>query len=106
MHDGLFKPGQSGNPQGRPKGSRNKVSNDLREKITDFLSGQFETIKTLFADEDKKLSPRDKLKFYTELLQYGLPKLSSVSTEIDIDKLSDEDIEDLYRKIEEMANKD
>lgn len=38
IQDTCFKPGQSGNPAGRPKGSRNKVS----EKLLEALASDFD----------------------------------------------------------------
>ena len=39
-----FEPGESGNPNGRPKGSQNKETRTLREKIDYLLEDQFEMI--------------------------------------------------------------
>jgi hypothetical protein len=59
-----FQKGQSGNPSGRPKGSRNKVS----EKLLETLAEHFEThgkeaIEKVYAE-----SPRDYLKIVASLV--------------------------------------
>jgi Family of unknown function (DUF5681) len=74
-----FEKGKSGNPDGRPEGAKNKVGLQLRETITDFLESNFEKVVLDF----DKLQPKDKAKLYCDLLQYGLPKLQSVSLGID-----------------------
>ena len=79
-----FKKGISGNPDGRPIGSANKTSLQLREAITDFLETNFEKIRTDFED----LKPKDRAKLYCDLLQYGLPKLQAIHGEnSDINKI-------------------
>lgn len=69
-----FKKGYSGNPTGKPKGAKNKTTLDLRKAINDFLNENFEKIKS---DIDS-LEPKDRVKIYIDLLQYGLPKLQTV----------------------------
>jgi len=78
-----FIQGQSGNPNGKPLGTKNKTSNHLRELITDFLSENFEKVR----DDFETLSPKERTKLYCDLLQYGLPKLQSVNLETTGDNL-------------------
>ena len=85
---------------GRQKGSLNKVNNELRDKINDFLEDEFDYVK----DAIKNLEGKEKVKYYLDLLQYGLPKLQAMQLENDFDKLSDEDLDRLYNKIIEQAN--
>jgi hypothetical protein len=80
---------------GRQMGTPNKVTGELRTVITDFLNGEFENVKKEF----KKLEPKDKLKFYTDLLQYGLPKLQATSLDFDFNKLSDEQLNEVINKL-------
>ena len=82
---GTFLPG---NP-GKPKGAKNKINQDLRDKISLFLNDEFEEVVTDF----RKLEPKDRLKFYTDLLQYGLPRLQATSLEIDLDKMDEEQLD-------------
>lgn len=65
-----LKKGQTNNPEGRPKGSRNKVNKELRKMIKDFLEENLEN----FQEEFAELETKDKLKFITDLLPYGLSK--------------------------------
>lgn len=90
-----FEKGISGNFEGRPKGSKNKINNELREKIGELLNMQFDKIKEDFIG----LEPKERIRFYTDLLQYGLPKLQAVQLETEFEKLSDEQLDELYERI-------
>ena len=94
-----FNKGNSGNPAGKPKGAKNKVTLQLRELITQFLEERFETIVIDF----KKLEPKERVKFYCDLLQFGLPKLQSVSTEIDFEKLTDEQLDEIIERLKKSS---
>lgn len=83
-----FEKGNSGNPDGRPKGTNNKLSKQLRETINDFLETNFEVV----INDFEKLTPKERLKFYCELLQYGLPKLQAVQMGTEFENLSDEQL--------------
>jgi predicted component of type VI protein secretion system len=95
-----FKFGVSGNPDGRPKGSTNKTSIQLRETINNFLETNFEKIVLDFA----KLKPNERVKFYTDLLNYGLPKLQAVQIENDFDSLTDDELDHIINKLKKTNN--
>lgn len=94
-----FEKGTSGNPSGKPKGAKNKVSLQLRETITDFLENNFEKV----ARDFSKLQPKDRAKLYCDLLQYGLPKLQSVSLAMDFEKLTDEQLNKIIDELKSYA---
>lgn len=93
-----YKKGESGNPGGRPKGTKNKNTMLLRDMITVFLEDNFQQVITDF----KELPPKDRMKLYCDLLQYGVPRLQAVQIEKDFDNLSDEQ---LHAIINELKNK-
>ena len=95
-----YKKGQSGNPEGRPKGSHNRVGKDLRERVVNFLSDEFTTVQNDF----KKLKPRDRVRLYCDLLQYGLPKLQSVTLEAQLERMTDDQLNDLFKRLRATEN--
>lgn len=91
---GLHK-GQTNNRQGRPKGSGGKKNKELRGTISAFLETNFSKIAADFA----KLAPKERAKVYCDLLQYAVPKLSAISTEVKFENLTDQDLDIIIDKI-------
>lgn len=92
-----FEKGKTGNPAGRPKGTANKVTTQLRETLAAFLDEKFEQIKKDF----EKLHPTTRVRLYIELLQYGVPKLQAVHLETEFDQLSDDQLQELVDTLKE-----
>ncbi len=66
-----FKKGQSKLPgAGRKPGSPNKVTADIRARVADFLTGDFET----FKNKMRELDPDAYCRTYVALLPYVTPK--------------------------------
>lgn len=63
------KKGQTGNPNGRPKGAKNKVTAELKERVKYFIESNLELIEADF----KVLEPKERVNFYTQLLKFAIP---------------------------------
>jgi hypothetical protein len=87
--------GQSGNPMGRPKGSINKTTFHLRGLIADFLTSNFNKITTDF----ESLQPKERLRFYCELLQFGLPKLQTTLLESQYESIPEEQLDKIISEL-------
>jgi hypothetical protein len=70
------KKGQTGNPNGRPKGTPNKTTAEMKETIQLFIELNFEQIQKDFAI----LEPRERVTLYERMLKYVIP--SKVEQEI------------------------
>jgi hypothetical protein len=95
-----FKKGQSGNLKGRTKGSQNLVTKQIRECITLFLENNFERLENDF----ESLPPRDRIKVYCDLLQYGVPKLQTVQLESDFERLTDSELDTIINDLKGNIN--
>jgi len=74
--------GMTNNKAGRPKGSTNKITGKLRESITKFVEDNFDEVVIIW----KQMDPKDKLRFYRDMIQYVVPKLqSSDINDIDVE---------------------
>lgn len=70
---------RDGTPSGgRKKGSLNKRTQETRDRIAKVLA----LIESQYLDEDiKKLTATQRLSFYSDLIEYAVPKLARVEHE-------------------------
>lgn len=90
------KPGRTGNPNGRPKGSQNKITKTTKE----WIAGLIDQNRKQVERDLKKLEPKDRIAMIEKLLQYVIPKASTVN--INLERLNDQQLDQL---IDEMINK-
>ena len=88
--------GKTNNPAGRPAGIPNKMNKFLREEIFNFVTDNFPIVQ----DDFRKLQPRERVKFYIDLLSYCLPRLESISiNELGLETLTDEQLDQIINKL-------
>jgi hypothetical protein len=80
---------------GRQKGTTNKITKELRERIKDFLENNFEKIELDFS----KLEPIQKVTVFSSYLKFVLPALQASSVDLNISKLSDEELNQLLQTL-------
>jgi hypothetical protein len=95
-----FEKGESGSTAGRPKGAMNARAKLLRQMISDFLVENFEEVQKCF----KEIPPKEKIKAYCNLLAFAVPKLRP-SDELMLERLSDDELNELFEKLKEAANR-
>ena len=74
-----YKKGVSGNPNGRPKGAKNKVTAALIERVEQLIANNFETLES----DLRELEPRERVKAIISLLNYALPKRHSIAVPLE-----------------------
>lgn len=67
-----FKPGQSGNPKGKPKGTLSKVTVDVRQAIAVFAQANVENMSVWLNEIE---DPAKRMDLYLRAIEYHLPKL-------------------------------
>lgn len=79
-----WKKGQSGNPAGRPKGSKNKVQSELRWAFTELQERQFENVEKWLAETAAE-DPAKALDLYLKMTEYIMPKLARTENVHEVD---------------------
>lgn len=96
--------GKTNNPNGRPPGSKNKNTKQLREWVTGFIDANTSQIEK----DWKQLEPKDRITAFQQLLKYSLPTLQAVNVtndlEMQLQALTDDQLEELMNKILEHYN--
>lgn len=77
--------GKTGNPNGRPKGTPNKVTQDVRK----WLSSVIDRNRKQMEKDLKALPPKERLQMLERLMQYVVPKQQAVTADIDVSVLSE-----------------
>jgi hypothetical protein len=99
-----FIEGQSGNPNGKPQGVKNKAGKPIRDLITAFVYDNWPQAIIDF----KTLKPSERLQFLEKIFKYVVPVLQSVhhteDLKADLESLSDEQLETLTERILQHNN--
>ena len=100
------KKGISNNPNGRPRGAKNKVTRSAKELLSGFITKKLERIEELYV----VLEPKDQAKLISNLMGFVMPKMTEVSIENEIgyllgniDKLNDEQLDRLHQIINDVV---
>ncbi len=80
---------------GRQKGTPNKATTEMRTWLKDFLDNNQAQIEKDF----KALEPAQRLQMFERLLQYTLPKMQSVNASIDLNTLSEAQLDTIINEI-------
>lgn len=78
-----FKKGQSGNPAGRPKGAKDKITREARDLFVSIMNGEVKHIEDAL-DALRSESSEKYLKALSGLLPYFMPKQAELSVTTDI----------------------
>jgi hypothetical protein len=80
---------------GREKGTPNKVTTDLRTWVNELLDSNRRQV----AKDIKRLEPQQRVMIFEKLLGYAIPKMQSVDAKIDLNKLSDEQLDTIINEL-------
>lgn len=80
---------------GRKKGTPNKVTTSMREWLTEIIDNNRDSIQNDLA----ALEPKERLIILEKFMQYTIPKMQSISADIDINSLSEAQIDLIVDKL-------
>ncbi|MBC8984775.1 hypothetical protein H9X96_03190 [Pedobacter sp. N36a] len=98
------KKGTTNNPYGRPRGSKNKATENMKQAVKDLIDSNWKII----GDDIKKLSPKDRVAFIEKLVAYVLPKTTTIEGNMNNINynvpLTDEEVKAYAKALEEEIN--
>lgn len=80
---------------GRVQGTPNKFTTDLRAKINTIVEKQIDNIEK----DLEALDPKERLQIVEKLISYCVPKLAAQTIEIDLNNLSETQIDEIINSI-------
>ena len=89
--------GKSNNPHGRPAGTPNKVSISTKEWVVKLINDN----RGIIEEDLKLLAPRERVKIFERLLNYVLPKQAAVQTSLDLNSLTDAQLDEVIDRLTE-----
>lgn len=95
-----LKKGNTNNPKGRPKGSLNKTTKDIRELFQSILDENLELIN----EDIKTLNPKDRILTLLKLSEFIVPKLKSIDLNGNFSQQNYKEYLELKTKEDEISN--
>ena len=87
--------GKTNNPNGRPKGTPNKITQDMRQ----WLSTVIDKNRRQIERDLKALEPKERLQMLEKLMQYVIPKQQAVKAEVDLATLTDDQLNTIVNQL-------
>jgi len=104
-------PTGKGLPRGRPKGVRNKVNRDIKDAFKNLITNNIDNFEK-WLKQVADINPKEALKLIIDLSPYVVPKLSSqdikleeVKEDIDLSKLTKEELEQFLKLVDKVNDK-
>lgn len=97
-----YKKGQSGNPDGRPVGAKDKKNTELRDRVLSILNKHFTDDK--IEKDLRSLKAVERLNFMLKLMEYAIPKLRTMELFGDFDRLSDSDLNKIIDELKKCSD--
>ena len=88
--------GQTGNPDGRPKGTPNKATTDLKIWVQAFIENNIEVLEQNF----EQLEPKDKWQVLVKLLAFVIPRYTDIPSIEEMQRMKN--IQESIDKINEL----
>jgi len=87
--------GTINNPKGRGKGTPNKVTQELRERLKTLLTDSFETIVSDF----EALEPVQRIAAFEKLLRYIIPIMSANDVKLNFEDLTENQLDEIITRL-------